>query len=258
MQRVILTRIALSFLALQHLCILSSVQYFLCGFCDRLFLKMNSFTEENYLKALFNLGGETGEVNVNDLSKALGIKMPTVTSMMKKLADKKLVFYESYKPLRLTDKGKKEAGLIIRKHRLTEMFLVHQMNFGWEEVHDIAEQIEHIQSPVFFEKMDELLGYPKIDPHGSPIPDKNGKMFSKENRKLSDCKAGDIVKLSAVINTSTDFLKFLNGRDIILGLRIKVKSMEPFDGSMTISYDKHAQEVLSRIVCERLLVEKER
>jgi len=108
MQRVILTRIALSFLALQHLRILSSVQYFLCGFCDRLFLKMNSFTEENYLKALFNLGGETGEVNVNDLSKALGIKMPTVTSMMKKLADKKLVNYESYKPMRLTEKGKKE------------------------------------------------------------------------------------------------------------------------------------------------------
>lgn len=219
---------------------------------------MISFTEENYLKALFNLAGDNGEVNVNDLSKALGIKMPTVTSMMKKLAEKKLVHYESYKPLRLTDKGKKEASLIIRKHRLTEMFLVHQMNFGWEEVHDIAEQIEHIHSPVFFEKMDELLGYPKIDPHGSPIPDKSGKMVSKEHKKLSDCKAGDVVKLSAVINASTEFLKFLNTRDIILGLKIKVKSIETFDGSMLISYDKHTQETLSRIVCERLLVEKEK
>ena len=100
---------------------------------------MNSYTEENYLKALFNLANETGEVNVNELSKWLEIKMPTVSSMIKKLAEKKLVHYESYKPLRLTEKGKKEAGLVIRKHRLTEMFLVNKMNFGWEDVHDIAE-----------------------------------------------------------------------------------------------------------------------
>ncbi|HJY21613.1 MAG TPA: metal-dependent transcriptional regulator, partial [Hanamia sp.] len=150
----------------------------------------NSYTEENYLKALFNLASETGEVNVNELSKSLEIKMPTVTSMMKKLSEKKLVHYESYKPLRLTEKGKKEAGLVIRKHRLTEIFLVDKMNFGWEDVHDIAEQIEHIQSPVFFEKMDELLGYPKIDPHGSPIPDRDGKIVLKSYDKLSDCKVG--------------------------------------------------------------------
>src|SRR5579863_10022481 len=117
---------------------------------------MSSLTEENYLKTLFNLSNESGEVNVNELSKHLGIKMPTVTSMMKKLAAKKLVHHEKYKPLRLTEKGKREAGLIIRKHRLTEMFLVEKMGFGWENVHEIAEQIEHIQSPDFFEKMDEL------------------------------------------------------------------------------------------------------
>ena len=131
---------------------------------------VNSLTEENYLKALFALSNETDEVTVNELSKRLGIKMPTVTSMMKKLAEKKLVNYQSYKPLKLTEKGKKEAGIIIRKHRLTEMFLVEVMGFGWEEVHEIAEQIEHIQSPIFFEKMDEMLGFPKIDPHGSPLP----------------------------------------------------------------------------------------
>src|SRR3982751_2858382 len=108
---------------------------------------MNSFTEENYLKALFNLANEKGEVSVNDLSKQLQIKMPTVNSMMKRLAEKKLVTYESYKPLKLTEKGKKEAGIIIRKHRLTEMYLVEKMGFGWEQVHEIAEQIEHIQAP---------------------------------------------------------------------------------------------------------------
>ena len=125
---------------------------------------MNSLTEENYLKALFNIANKDGEVNVADLSKSLDLKMPTVTSMVKKLAKKKLVHYESYKPLRLTEKGKREAGLIIRKHRLTEMFLVDKMKLGWEDVHDIAEQIEHLQSPVFFEKMDEMLGFPKLDP----------------------------------------------------------------------------------------------
>jgi DtxR family Mn-dependent transcriptional regulator len=222
-----------------------------------LVLDMNSLTEENYLKALFNISAETGEVNVNELSKRLGIKMPTVTSMMKKLAKKKLVHYESYKPLRLTEKGKKEAGLIIRKHRLTEMFLAEKMNFGWEEVHDVAEQIEHIQSPAFFDKMDELLGYPKIDPHGSPIPDKNGKITWKEFSKLSGCNVNETVKLSAVINTSSEFLKFLNSRGLRLGLKMKIKSIESFDRSMIVSYGKHVSEVLSNIVCERLLVEKD-
>jgi DtxR family Mn-dependent transcriptional regulator len=132
------------------------------------------------------------------------------------------------------------------------------MNFGWEEVHDIAEQIEHIQAPVFFEKMDELLGYPKIDPHGSPIPDRNGKMVWKAYDKLSDCKAGETVKLAAVINTSSDFLKFLNSRELHLGLSIKIKALEAFDKSMVISYGKRQNETLSPIVCERLLVEKEK
>lgn len=217
---------------------------------------MNSLTEENYLKALFNLSNQTGEVNVKDLSKHLSIKMPTVTSMMKKLAKKKLVHYESYKPLHLTEKGKREAGIIIRKHRLTEMFLVVKMGFGWEQVHEIAEQIEHIHSPEFFKKMDELLGFPKIDPHGSPIPDKNGKMKWQEYQKLSDCKAGDVVTLSAVINGSDDFLKFLNTRELRLGLKIKIKSVEAFDESMKVSYSKKTDETLSHRVCERLLVEK--
>ncbi|MBW7951243.1 MAG: metal-dependent transcriptional regulator, partial [Chitinophagaceae bacterium] len=185
---------------------------------------MNSLTEENYLKAMLSLSNDTGEVNVNELSKRLEIKMPTVTSMMKRLSAKKMVHYESYKPLKLTDKGKKEAALIIRKHRLTEMFLVEKMGFGWEQVHEIAEQIEHIQSPEFFAKMDELLDFPKLDPHGSPIPDKYGKVVWKEYSKLSECKSGDFVILSAVINTSPEFLKFLNSRELSLGLKVKIKS----------------------------------
>lgn len=217
---------------------------------------MNSLTEENYLKVLFNIANKDGEVNVTELSRNLDLKMPTVTSMAKKLAKKKLVYYESYKPLRLTEKGKKEAGLIIRKHRLTEMFLVDKMKLGWEDVHDIAEQIEHIQSPVFFEKMDELLGFPKMDPHGSPIPDRDGKVVWKDFIKLSDCMPGETVKLSAVINASSEFLKFLNSREMRLGLKIKLKSKEPFDNSIVVSYGKRQAEALSNVACERLLVEK--
>lgn len=217
---------------------------------------MNSYTEENYLKGLFNLANEKGEVGVNDLSKKLDIKMPTVNSMMKKLAEKKLVYYESYKPLRLTEKGKKEARLIIRKHRLTEMFLVQKMGFGWEEVHEIAEQIEHLHSPHFFEKMDEMLGYPKIDPHGSPIPDKTGKINWLHYEKLSDCKAGQTVRLAAVIHTTDEFLKFLNSRELQLGLNLKIKSIEKFDRTMIVAYNNKPREMLSQMVCERLLVEK--
>lgn len=215
---------------------------------------MNSFTEENYLKAMYHLADERGEVSVNELSKQLGLTMPTVNSMMKKLAEKKLVHYESYKPLRLTAKGKKDAALIVRKHRLTEMFLVEKMGFGWEEVHDIAEQIEHIQSPIFFDKMDELLGHPTTDPHGSPIPDKQGHVHWRQFNKLSDAHTSDRLRLVAVTQSSDEFLKYLNARHIRLNMTLTVKSREEFDGSMVIEFGNRRRETLSKVVCERMLV----
>jgi DtxR family transcriptional regulator, Mn-dependent transcriptional regulator len=214
---------------------------------------MNTYTEENYLKALFNLRNEKGEVTVQELSKELQIKMPSVNSMIKKLAEKKMVYYESYKPLRLTEKGKKEAGLIIRKHRLTEMYLVEKMGFGWEQVHQIAEQVEHLQSPLFFEKLDELLGFPKVDPHGSPIPDKNGNIQWLEYKKLCDLKPGDTVLLAAVTNSSEGFLKFLNSKDLYLGITVRIVSIEDYDGSMIVTYGKKTKETLSKTVSEKLL-----
>lgn len=215
---------------------------------------MNSQTEENYLKALFTLASEKGEASVNELSKLLDIKMPTVNSMIKRLSEKGLVAYESYKPIRLTPQGMKEAALIIRKHRLTEMYLVEKMGFGWEEVHDIAEQIEHIKSPAFFEKMDALLGYPKVDPHGSPIPDIHGNIESESYTKLSSCKEGDVITFMAVSHSSEELLKFLNNRDLVLGCTITINMIEPFDESMTVSYADRKEEVLSSKVCEKLLV----
>ncbi|MDO6675276.1 metal-dependent transcriptional regulator [Tenacibaculum sp. 1_MG-2023] len=217
---------------------------------------MDSLVEENYLKALFYLSNEKREVSVNELSKQLDIKMPTVTSMMKKLAGKKLVSYEKYKPIRLTVLGQNKAVAVIRKHRLTEMFLVEVMSFGWEEVHDIAEQIEHVDSPIFFKKMDEILGYPSFDPHGSPIPDVNGKIPAKTYYKLSEYKGGDVVRLKAVANSSADFLRFLNSKGLSLETIIEVLLVESFDGTMTLAYKDKKEEVLSKVVCDRLLVEK--
>lgn len=218
---------------------------------------MSSHAAENFLKALYSLSENTGEVNVNELSQHLDIKMPTVTSMAKKLAEKKFLEYEKYKPLKLTEEGYKEAGLIVRKHRLTEMFLVEAMGFGWEEVHEIAEQIEHIKAPLFFEKMDEMLGCPEVDPHGSPIPDKNGLITRKKYTKLSECEPGSKLHLTAVISSSSEFLNFLNSRDIELGMNIEVISSEPFDGTMIVNYNDHQAEMLSEKVCERLLGERE-
>lgn len=215
---------------------------------------MYSLAEENYLKALYLLSGKVGAVNVNDLSKQLNIKMPTVNSMMKRLFEKGLIYYESYKPIKLTAEGKKQAALIIRKHRLTEMFLVEKMGFGWEEVHPIAEQIEHINAPAFFDRMDALLGFPKTDPHGSPIPNKNGEIEWIAYNNLSNCHAGEKVVLAAVTNSSDEFLKFLNSKDIKLGDVIRILDVEPFDGSMQLSISNRNPETFSKLVCEKLLV----
>ena len=216
---------------------------------------MISQTEENYLKALYSLISLKGEAGVNEIGRLLSIKMPTVNSMMKRLAEKGLVIYESYKPLKLTPEGMRQAALIIRKHRLTEMYLVEKMGFGWEEVHHIAEQIEHIQAPEFFDKMDALLGYPKVDPHGSPIPDPDGTIAADQYVKLSVCSPGDIVTLMAVQPSSEELLKFLNSRKLSLGAQLAILAKEDFDQSMSVSYADHT-EMLSSQVCDKLLVSK--
>jgi DtxR family Mn-dependent transcriptional regulator len=215
---------------------------------------MASFTEENYLKAIFKLADHHGEVSISDLSNFLKVSKPTVNSMVKNLQKNGWLNYKKYMPLSLTAEGKKIAGLVIRKHRLTEMFLVEKMGFSWEEVHVIAEQVEHIQSPIFFDRMEELLGFPSTDPHGSPIPDKNGVFEHVNRQKLKDIHLGETVKFVGLSNSSIDFLKFLNGRNLVLGAEIKVIAIEPYDGSMTVKIDDKQEVVLSAKVCEQLLV----
>src|SRR5690606_10110442 len=157
------------------------------------------------------------EVSISDLASSLNVSMPTANSMVKSLQKSERVPYEKYKPVTLTPKGPKEAALVVRKHRLTEMPLVDELGSGWEEVHEVAEQIEHIQAPKFFDRMDEMLGHPTIDPHGSPIPDNQGRMQEFSYTPLSACKPGQTVQLTALTNSSTEFLEFLNSRKLALG-----------------------------------------
>ena len=221
----------------------------------RFILIMKSLNEENYLKAIFHLIDKDDTFTVNELSKMLNIKMPSVNSMMKKFSQKNWVIYESYKPIKITALGKKEAAHVVRKHRLTEMFLVEKMGFGWEVVHEIAEQLEHIHSEIFFDKMDELLNYPKVDPHGEPIPDKQGNIIQQNLTKLSECKAGETVILSAVIDSSDEFLTYLNHRNLSLNSELKILEVEKFDPSMKIEFDGKT-ETLSKMVCDKILVQK--
>ncbi len=214
-----------------------------------------TLTEENYLKALFHLVDDNTKVTINELSKFLNVKMPSTNNMMKKFADKNWVIYETYKPLTVTSSGMREAALVVRKHRLTEMFLVQKMNFGWENVHEIAEQLEHVHSQVFFDKMDEILNYPKYDPHGEPIPDKQGNIIAQDLMQLSGCNVGDKVIFTSLTLSDDGFLTYLTDKNLLLNTEIVVLKIENFDKSMTIEIN-NSKEILSRQATEKILVKK--
>ena len=217
---------------------------------------MPSTTKENYLKALYTLHQRDEQISLTDLGNQLDVSKPTVNDMVKKLQAKGWIVYEKYKPVTLTLEGKKAAALIIRKHRLSEMFLAKVMGFGWEEVHEVAEELEHIKSQKLFDRMDELLGFPNEDPHGSPIPDKNGNLTKHNYVLLSSIGAKGKVILRALKVSSVDFLLFLNKKGLELGTEIKVHQVEDFDKSLTISYLDEKEVTLTHHVAQRLLVEK--
>ena len=214
---------------------------------------MGSLTEENYIKSIYALSQATGEVFVSELAKKLEVKLPTVNSMVKKLASKKMAAYAPYQGIKLTEKGKKEALSIIRRHRLAELFLVKVMGLGWEEVHDIAEQLEHVNSERFFNRMDELLNYPKADPHGEPIPDNYGKLPIEKRSPLSSASEGKKVKIIAVSVDEKSFLDHLNAKGLKIDDTITVIRRELFDGSVTILKSKQ-EIILSHQVSENILV----
>jgi DtxR family Mn-dependent transcriptional regulator len=213
-----------------------------------------TLTEENYLKALHRLSQNGESISVKRIAALLDIKMPTVNSMVKNLAEKKLIKYEKYKSIELTEKGRKQALLILRKHRLTELFLKDVMGLGWEEVHDIAEQIEHLQSDLFFNRVDEMLGHPQFDPHGEPIPDSHGRLPQLKATPLSLCQSGKKYQLSGVLNNDASFLTYLNSVDLQLGSQIEIITIQEFDKSMAVKLNGKTKTVFSALICQNLLV----
>jgi DtxR family Mn-dependent transcriptional regulator len=217
---------------------------------------MFTSSEENYLKAIYHLGllAEKG-VSTNAIAKKSDTKASSVTDMVKKLAEKKVLIYQKYQGVNLTDEGKKIAALIIRKHRLWEVFLVEKLNFNWDEVHDVAEQLEHIRSPKLIDEIDALLGFPTVDPHGDPIPDKEGKITIRKKIKLSALKENEETVLLAVKDSSDDFLRYLNKKNIAIGNTVKVLHIEPFDNSVLVQING-VELLITNEVAENLLVKE--
>ncbi|OBX23493.1 MULTISPECIES: metal-dependent transcriptional regulator [Bizionia] len=196
---------------------------------------MITLTEENYIKAIYHLGKQGREiVNTNALAEAMNTKASSATDMIRKLAEKDYANYKKYKGVTLTESGKKIAINIIRKHRLWEVFLVEKLNFTWDEVHDLAEQLEHIKSQKLIDELDAFLGHPTHDPHGDPIPDKHGAITFVEKIILSQALEHQKYSCLGVNDSSSEFLQYLNKNDIGLGSIIEVMHIEPFDKSISI------------------------
>lgn len=205
-------------------------------------------SEENYLKAIYHLTVQLeAEVPTNAIAEMMETKASSVTDMLKKLADKALINYIKYQGVSLTDKGRHAAKMIVRKHRLWEVFLVEKLAFTWDEVHDIAEQLEHIKSEQLINKLDDFLGNPTEDPHGDPIPDAQGKITKTEKLLLSELIENETAICVGVKDSSADFLQYLNKQKIALGAVIKVLGRENFDASLHLIINDTPLTVSSKI-----------
>lgn len=214
-------------------------------------------SEENYIKEIFTLEQELKtDVNTNLIADKLETKASSVTDMLKKLAKKNLVRHIKYKGVKLNTKGQKIALSIIRKHRLWETFLVEKLNFSWAEVHEIAEQLEHIQSEKLTNQLDAFLDFPKVDPHGNPIPDANGNFPTTNTVCLNTLEVGETGIFIEVKNDSEKFLNFLTKNNITIGTKIKVIDKEEFDNSLKIEID-HRQFNISENVIKNIYLKNE-
>ncbi len=213
-----------------------------------------TLTEENYLKAIYHISQTSkAEVSTNAIAEKINAKASSVTDMLKKLADKNLITYIKYKGVNLTSEGKRTAINIIRKHRLWEVFLVDKLNFSWDEVHDIAEELEHIKSPKLINELDAFLGFPTHDPHGDPIPDKHGNIEKTQKIILAMAELNNNYTCVGVLDSDSDFLKYLDKHGIGLGTHITVIEKEPFDNSMTLEI-KNKTLVVSKVIANNLYV----
>ena len=213
-----------------------------------------TFSEENYLKTIYHLTTSSDtEISTNAIAEMMVTKASSVTDMLKKLAEKGLVNYKKYQGVSLTENGKLAAKMIVRKHRLWEVFLVKKLDFSWDEVHDIAEQLEHIKSEKLINKLDDFLGNPTEDPHGDPIPDAKGKILKIEKLLLSELNENQIGICVGVKDSSAEFLKYLDKNKIALGISIKVNAIEAFDLSLNVKINE-INFIISKKIAENIFV----
>ncbi len=213
-----------------------------------------STSEENYIKAIFHLQLAEGTVTTNELAAELQTRPASVTDMMKKLRTKKLVHYEAYHGFRLSNEGRKLALLIIRRHRLWEYFLAEKLKFSWDEVHSVAEDLEHVGSKKLIDKLDEFLGFPRFDPHGDPIPDSNGKIEASKQVCLRDLPLNRAAVVCHVSDQSKEMLEVLGHKNIGLGTKVEVKRKFDFDNSMEIKAGRQAAFTISDQLAENIFV----
>ena len=213
-----------------------------------------SSSKENYLKAIFHLQEEDGIVTTNALANELQTRAASVTDMLKKLKTQKLLLYEKYQGFKLSNEGKRVALQIIRKHRLWEYFLVEKLHFGWEEVHEMAEELEHISSKKLVDRLDEFLGFPKTDPHGDPIPDSSGRISMKQQVSLLELPLNVTAEVSKISDQSTEMLELLKHKSIAIGTRLEVKKKFAFDNSIELKIKNQPGITISENVAKNVYV----
>lgn len=216
---------------------------------------MISLTEENYLKAIYALNSDKVSIaSTNAIAERMKTKASSVSDMLRRLKDKELINYQKYQAVTLTEQGEQIAISIIRKHRLWEYFLVKKLKFGWDEVHDLAEQLEHIRSPKLTNHLEEFLEYPEFDPHGDPIPDRNGKFPVELSHTLADSNQNEVVTVVGVKDHSTEFLGYLDQLSIQLGTQLTIRNINSFDKSMELLNNENTALHVSHEVAKNLFV----
>lgn len=218
-----------------------------------------SQTEENYIKAIYALSerSKSFDTSTNEIAIRINTKPPSVSDMLRRLTAKKLVTYQKYKKVQLTKTGKQVAIQIIRKHRLWEVFLHEKLNFTWDEVHEVAEQLEHIHSEKLTQRLEEYLGFPQYDPHGDPIPSATGELKEPKRLMLSEISVGQSCQVVGVKDSSTDFLQYLHQMDVGIGTKIKVIEIIAFDSSLIVSFKKGKESTVSKKFADNVLVTAE-
>ncbi|WPU96796.1 metal-dependent transcriptional regulator [Mucilaginibacter sabulilitoris] len=215
---------------------------------------MNTLAEENYLKSIYHLSMDSGNVSTNQIAASLNTKASSVTDMLKKLADKALINYTRYQGVNLTPSGEKIALNIIRKHRLWEYFLVEKLKFKWDQVHDMAEEMEHISSEELIDRLDKFMDYPQHDPHGEPIPDCNGRFKSSELKPISSLAINDYGIISEVRAHNPSFLQYLEKQNLTIGKKIRIMDIIAFDHSIILQIENNKEVHISREVANNLMI----